>query len=235
MENIEFTIESLKEGLILCFNKPYKWTSFKLVNKVRYMLCKHVGIKKLKVGHAGTLDPLATGLLILCTGKATKKISEIQDLYKEYVAEVTLGFTTPSFDLETEPDKEYNTDHITAELLEEKLKNFIGKIKQIPPLFSAKNVNGVRAYKLAREGSSHELEPNEVEIYELEVLNFNLPLLKLRIKCSKGTYIRSLARDIGFALDSGAHLSALKRTRIGHYNVDSAIEIENFKRKLNFL
>ncbi|MBN1598433.1 MAG: tRNA pseudouridine(55) synthase TruB [Bacteroidales bacterium] len=231
----KYTAEKLKEGLILTFDKPYGWTSFYLVNKVRYILCKHAGIKKLKVGHAGTLDPLATGVLVLCTGKATKKITEIQDKFKEYIAEITLGKTTPSFDLETEIDHEYGICHITEDLIAENLKKFKGKNKQIPPLFSAKNINGIRAYKLARGGIQQELEANEIEIYELEIQEYVMPLLKLRIKCSKGTYIRSLARDIGIALGSGAHLSALRRTAVGQFNIDSAIQIENFKRELNFL
>lgn len=231
----DFSAESLKKGLIMPFDKPYGWTSFNLVNKVRYQLCRYTGIKKLKIGHAGTLDPLATGLLILCTGKATKKITEIQGMPKIYEAEITFGATTPSHDLETDIDKSYSTDHITKELVAQKLKNFIGKLEQVPPLFSAKNINGVRAYTYARDGIEKELKPQIVEIFSFEIIDFNLPVLKARIECSKGTYIRSIARDLGYEVDSGAYLSSLTRTGIGHYTLDTAINTEKFKRKLNIL
>jgi len=234
MDN-EYTAESLKEGLILPFDKPYGWSSFKLVNKVRYQLCRHAGIPKLKVGHAGTLDPMASGLLILCTGKATKSIMEIQEMPKIYNAEITFGATTPSYDLETEIDKTYPAEHITLDLLKEKIQEFIGRSEQVPPLYSAKNINGVRAYNYAREGVKKELRPQTIEIYDFTITAFNYPVLQSEIKCSKGTYIRSLAHDLGQALGSGAYLSGLIRTAIGHYTLDRAINTENFKRKLNIL
>jgi len=233
--NSRFTEETLKEGMILPFDKPYKWTSFDLVNKIRRELCIHAGIKKLKVGHAGTLDPLATGLLILCVGKATRKIESIQNLEKEYIAEITFGASTPSFDLETEIEKEFPINHINRRLIEEKLKLFLGEIEQVPPLFSAKKFNGVRAYEYAREGIEKKMKPVRIVIRRLEILEYNPPVLTLKINCSKGTYIRSLARDLGESLDSGAHLSALRRTAIGSYRVDQAEQIENFQKKLNIL
>jgi tRNA pseudouridine55 synthase len=225
--------ESLKEGMILPFDKPFKWTSFDLVNKVRKNLCHQAGVKKLKVGHAGTLDPLATGLLILCIGKATKQITSIQELPKEYVAEITLGATTPSFDLEKEIDKTYPVDHINNSLIEEKINLFKGIIHQTPPVFSAKKFNGVRAYEFAREGVEKIMNPVEIEIFDLEIIDFTLPALRLKIKCSKGTYIRSLARDLGIALNSGGYLSGLRRTAIGDYKVAEAYTMENFLIELN--
>jgi tRNA pseudouridine55 synthase len=230
-----YTIEKLQEGIILSFDKPMYWTSFDLVNKIRYYLCKFHKIKKLKVGHAGTLDPLATGLLILCTGKSTKKITEIQSFPKEYIAEITLGATTPSFDMETQIDKRFDTSHLNIEIIAEKLKKFIGTISQIPPLFSAKNINGKRAYEYARLGINKELEPSLIEIYNLELLDYSNQVLRLKILCSKGTYVRSLARDIGFELNSGAYLSALRRTAIGVYSVDYALNAENFVVNLGSL
>jgi tRNA pseudouridine55 synthase len=227
--------ELLQEGEIMPFDKPYGWTSFYLVNKVRFHLCRQVGIKKLKVGHAGTLDPLATGLLILCTGKATKLIAEIQDMPKEYITEITIGATTPSFDLETKIDKTYNTGHINKALIQQKIQLFSGKIEQVPPMFSAKYVNGVRAYELARVGVKKELKPSLVEIFKIELLNYNAPVLTLKILCSKGTYIRSLARDIGIELNSGGYLSALRRTTIGSYSVENAMNVENFIKEIVFL
>ncbi|MGD2035398.1 MAG: tRNA pseudouridine(55) synthase TruB [Bacteroidales bacterium] len=232
---MDFTKEGLQEGQVLAFNKPYGWTSYYLVNKVRYYLCQYSGLKKLKVGHAGTLDPLATGLLILCTGRATKKIIEIQNMPKEYLAEITFGATTPSYDLETEIDKTYPVDHINEKVLYSAVRSFRGKIKQIPPLYSAKNLHGVRAYELAREGIEKELDPVEVEIFDIELLDFNSPVLKLRINCSKGTYIRAIARDLGENLASGAHLTSLVRTGTGRYILEDAFDIINFKKKLNIL
>lgn len=231
----DYSADSLKEGLILPFDKPRGWTSFSLVNKVRYQLCKYSGIKKLKVGHAGTLDPLATGLLILCTGKATKRITEIQEMPKIYEAEITFGGTTPSYDMETEIDKTFSTDHITKELLTEKINGFVGKSDQRPPLFSAKNINGVRAYTYAREGVKKNLKSQKIEIFSFEIIDFNKPVLKAKIKCSKGTYIRAIARDLGSAVNSGAFLSGLIRTGIGDYTIDRAINTEKFERKLNIL
>lgn len=221
--------------MVLPFDKPVEWTSFDLVNKVRRELCKYAGIKKLKVGHAGTLDPLASGLLILCVGKATKKIESIQALPKEYVAEITFGATTPSFDLETEIDKHYPFKHITLSLLKGKTSGFIGEIEQIPPAFSAKKFQGVRAYEYAREGIRKEMKPVKVRIFRMEILRFELPKVQLLIRCSKGTYIRSIARDLGEELDSGAYLSGLRRTSIGDYHVDRAETLENFIKKMNFL
>lgn len=218
-------------GEILYINKPLHWTSFTLVKKLRNRICRKLGVKKLKVGHAGTLDPLATGVMIICTGKKTKLIESFQYQTKEYVATVKLGETTPSFDLETQIDGTYPTDHITRELVEEKLKGFIGEIHQIPPVYSACKVEGKRAYEFAREGQDVELKPKLLAIDEIELLAYNLPVIKIRVVCSKGTYIRALARDIGVSLDSGAHLTGLERTRIGDITLDQCIDgsqIEEF-------
>lgn len=222
-----------KKGEILCFDKPYGWTSFGLVAKVRYALCKKLGVKKLKVGHAGTLDPLATGVLVLCTGKATKLIPELQAHTKEYVATIRLGATTPSFDLEKEIDAIYPTEHITQALVEETLKKFIGEIYQVPPVFSACKVNGDRAYDLARKGEAVELQPKLLVIDELELLRCELPEIEVRVVCSKGTYIRALARDIGEALNSGAHLTALRRTRVGTVRVEDCLQLDSFQEWLD--
>lgn len=219
---------NFKEGEILYINKPYEWTSFGLVNKVRYFLCRKQGVKKLKVGHAGTLDPLATGVMILCTGKATKRIEEFQYHTKEYVATLQLGATTPSYDLEHEIDATYPTEHITKELVEETLKTFVGTIEQVPPSFSACKVNGKRAYDLARKGKDVELKPKTLVIDEIELLECRLPEIKIRVVCSKGTYIRALARDIGEALQSGAHLTALERTRVGDVTLEDCIPLDDF-------
>lgn len=219
-------------GEIVLINKELGWTSFDVVNKIRKVLTNHLKIKKIKVGHAGTLDPLATGLVILCTGKKTKIITTFQDQEKEYVTVLKLGVTTPSFDLETVPDNEYPTSHITEELIKEKIKTFRGKQEQIPPIFSAKKINGVRAYKEARKGKQFELKPSEIEIFEIEVLGFELPFVELRIVCSKGTYIRALARDIGKSLNSGAYLEKLERTRIGDFSLKNAILVDSFKKIL---
>jgi len=231
----DYTRENLQKGEILAFNKPYGWTSYYLVNKIRYFLCKFSGLKKLKVGHAGTLDPLATGLIILCTGKATKRIGEIQNMPKEYIAEIQLGATTPSYDLETKIDQTFKFRHINEKLIAQKLNLFKGKIQQIPPLYSAKNVRGVRAYELAREGVIRALNPVEVEIFDSELIEFKSPLLKIKIICSKGTYIRAIARDLGKSLNSGGYLTALERTAIGNYSLANAFEVEKFKKKLNIL
>lgn len=222
-------------GEILYFNKPLKWTSFDLVNKIRVKFKYALGIKKIKVGHAGTLDPLATGLMIVCTGKATKKIDELQAGVKEYVATLALGATTPSFDLETEIDQEYPTEHITAELIKDVIPTFLGEIQQIPPAYSAVKVDGKRAYKFARQGLEVTLKPKLLVIDEIEVLQFENNALKLRIVCSKGTYIRALARDIGKALNSGAYLSALERTKIGNVTLADAMTLEDFENNLNLL
>lgn len=214
---------NFKEGEVLCFNKPLGWTSFKVVGHVRYHICRRMKVKKLKVGHAGTLDPLATGVMIICTGKATKRIEEFQYHTKEYVATIQLGATTPSYDLEHEIDVTYPTEHITRELVEEALKKFIGEIQQVPPAFSACMVNGKRAYDLARKGEEVELKPKLLVIDEIELLECNLPEIKVRVVCSKGTYIRALARDIGEALQSGAHLTALERTRVGDVRLEDCL------------
>ena len=217
----------------MAFDKPYEWTSFGLVAKVRYLLCKRLGVKKLKVGHAGTLDPLATGVLLVCTGKATKRIEELQAHTKEYVATLRLGATTPSFDLEKPVDAEYPTEHITREMVEETLNRFVGMIEQVPPVFSACKVNGSRAYDLARKGEEVELKAKTLVIDELELLRCELPEIVIRVVCSKGTYIRALARDIGVALKSGAHLTALRRTRIGAVRVEDCLKLDDFAEWLN--
>lgn len=217
-----------KEGEILAFDKPRGWTSFDLVAKVRYLLCRKLGVKKLKVGHAGTLDPLATGVLIVCTGRATKRIEELQAHTKEYVATLRLGATTPSFDLEKPVDAVYPTAHITREMVEETLRRFVGTIEQVPPVFSACKVNGSRAYDLARKGEGVELKAKTLVINELELLRCELPEIAVRVVCGKGTYIRALARDIGTALHSGAHLTALRRTRVGAVRVEDCIDPERF-------
>jgi len=219
---------NFQKGEVLYFNKPLTWTSFNLVSKVRYHISRRLKVKKIKVGHAGTLDPLATGVLIVCTGKATKRIEEFQYQTKEYVATLQLGATTPSFDLETKVDATYPTEHITREMVETVLKRFIGSIEQIPPDFSACKIDGKRAYDLARAGKEVELKPKTLIIDEIELLNYELPVIKIRVVCSKGTYIRALARDIGAALDSGAHLIGLERTRIGNITLEDCMEIESF-------
>lgn len=226
-----------KSGTILSFDKPLEWTSFGLVNKVRYLLCRHIGEKKLKVGHAGTLDPLATGVLIICTGKATKQIDTLQAKTKEYVATLQLGATTPSLDLETEVDATYPTAHITEEKVKEVLTRFIGRIEQVPPSYSACKVDGKRAYDLARQGKEVELKAKVLVIDEIELLDFNPTAMQatIRVVCSKGTYIRALARDIGLALESGAHLTALRRTRIGDYKVEDCHTLDTFQQWLETL
>lgn len=258
-------------GEILYIDKPYRWTSFDVVNKVRWLLCKRLGTKKLKVGHAGTLDPLATGVMIVCTGRATKRIDELQAHTKEYVATLRLGATTPSFDLEHPIDAYYPTGHITRELIETTLQQFLGRIEQIPPAYSAVKVDGKRAYDLARKEKDVELKPKILVIDEIELLDYRptpegspivlpakeeslprtgmrrkaflmspaapddsiaYPSITLRIVCSKGTYIRALARDIGQALGSGAHLTALRRTRIGDIRVDDCLSMQDFPQWL---
>ncbi len=214
------------EGEVLYFDKPLRWTSFDLVNRFRYKLSRKLNVKKIKVGHAGTLDPLATGVMIICTGRATKRIDEFQYQTKEYIATLKLGETTPSFDLEREVDAVYPTEHITQEMVEDALKKFVGTIQQIPPVFSAVKINGRRAYKFARKGREVELKPKTLVIDELELLECELPIIKIRVVCSKGTYIRALARDIGEALQSGAHLTALERTRIGDVTLDMCMQPE---------
>lgn len=219
---------NFKEGEVLYFDKPLRWTSFAVVNKIRYHISRKLGVKKIKVGHAGTLDPLATGVMIICTGKATKRIEEFQYHIKEYIATLQLGATTPSYDLEKEIDATYPTEHITREMVEEVLQQFKGTIEQIPPAFSACKVDGKRAYDLARKGDEVELKPKTLVIDEIELLECNLPEIKIRVVCSKGTYIRALARDIGEALQSGAHLTGLIRTRVGEVRLEDCMQVEDF-------
>lgn len=224
---------SYTEGKILLFDKPYGWTSFDLVRKVRNTLHKKLGLKKLKVGHAGTLDPLATGLMVLCTGKATKMIDMLQAEEKEYIATLKLGATTPSFDLETGEDNQYPTDHITLKKIEDTFHQFTGNILQVPPVFSAVKIDGKRAYEHARKGNDPELKPKNIVINKIDVVSFEMPALKLKISCGKGTYIRALARDVGLALRSGAYLTQLRRTRSGNYSVEEAATIESFLESLD--
>ena len=219
-------------GEIIAINKPYTWTSFQIVNKIRYHLSRKYGIKRFKVGHAGTLDPLASGVLLLCTGKATKRIEELQKETKEYEAEIMLGATTPSFDMEHPVDATYPYEHITREMVEETLKQFVGNIAQRPPLFSACKVDGKRAYDLARKGSDMQLEPKQIRIDSIELLECELPKIRIRVVCGKGTYIRSLARDIGVALESGGYLTDLVRTRIGEYRIENCITPDLFQEWL---
>ena len=217
-----------QKGEILLFDKELDWTSFDLVRKLRNFLCRQTGIKKLKVGHAGTLDPKATGLMIVCTGKETKNIDQIQAKEKEYVATIRLGATTPSYDLETAENETFPTEHLTPELIRNALENFIGENDQIPPLFSAVKIEGKRAYEHARKGSDMVLAPKRITISELELLSFSKEEIKLRVVCSKGTYIRALARDLGIALHSGAYLVGLIRTRIGVLKLEDAWNVPNF-------
>jgi len=217
-------------GEVLFIDKPIKWTSFDVVNKIRFLLKRYLGIKKIKVGHAGTLDPLATGLVIVCTGKFTKKIEEYQGMPKEYIAEISFGATTPTYDLESEPDEKYPFEHITKEMLLNALDRFTGEIEQTPPAYSAIKIKGRKAYELARNGDKVEMKSRKVTIYDIELLDYSLPVAKVKVKCSKGTYIRSLAYDIGKELKSGAYLSGLRRTQIGSYSVDDAIGIMEFER-----
>ncbi|MEE1090148.1 MAG: tRNA pseudouridine(55) synthase TruB [Paludibacteraceae bacterium] len=215
-------------GEILYFNKPLHWTSFDVVNRVRRILCRTIDQKKLKVGHAGTLDPLATGVMVLCTGKATKRIEELQYGVKEYIATLQLGATTPSFDLEHPIDQTYPTEHITRELVDETIKRCVGEIWQVPPVYSAVKIDGKRAFDYARKGQEVEIKPKLLVIDEIEVLKFENMQLTIRVVCSKGTYIRALARDIGKALNSGAHLTALQRTQVGEIRLEDCMEVEDF-------
>ena len=226
------TAEDYKNGQVLLIDKPLEWTSFQAVNKIRWHIKQRFGIKKIKVGHAGTLDPLATGLLIICTGKQTKNIQEYQGQVKEYTGTFTLGATTPSYDLETAIDKTYSTAHISEVNLKGTTKQFIGEIQQKPPIFSAIKKDGKRLYELARKGKTAEIKSRTVSISEFEITKINLPEINFRVVCSKGTYIRSLAYDFGLALKSGAHLSALRRTKIGNFSVENALSIESFIKNL---
>ena len=214
------------EGEIFYVDKPLRWTSFDVVKRIRGVLSRRTGIKKLKVGHAGTLDPLATGVMTVVTGRATKRIEELQAHTKEYVAEIRLGATTPSFDLETEVDAEYPWQHIGREQIVEALSKFVGAIKQVPPAYSACKIDGKRAYKMARKGKEVNIKAKELVIDEIELVGMQLPVITVRVVCSKGTYIRALARDIGEALGSGAHLVGLRRTRVGDIRVESCEQVD---------
>ena len=227
------TAEDFLEGQILLIDKPLTWSSFQAVNKLKYVLKRQYNLpKKFKIGHAGTLDPLATGLLIVCTGKFTKRITEIQGQPKEYTGTIVLGATTPSFDLETEVDATFPTEHISPELITETLKQFLGEIDQKPPVFSAIKKEGKRLYEHAREGSEVEIEARKTTIYEFEITRMEMPEIDFRVVCSKGTYIRSLANDFGKALESGGYLSVLRRTKIGDYNVTNGITPLEFEQKI---
>ena len=226
------TEDDFKNGQVLLIDKPLNWTSFQVVNKLRWEIKQRFNIKNIKVGHAGTLDPLATGLLIICTGKQTKEIDIYQGQIKEYTGTITLGATTPSYDLETEIDKAFSIEHISEELLKETTKQFIGKIQQKPPIFSAIKKDGKRLYELARKGETTEIKARTVTVSEFEITNINLPKVDFKVICSKGTYIRSLAFDFGIALKSGAHLSALRRTKIGEFSVDKGLSVEEFIENL---
>lgn len=222
------------EGEILAFDKPLHWTSFDVVAKVRRVLCRCLGQKKLKVGHSGTLDPLATGVVIVCTGKKTKMIEQLQYDTKEYVATMQLGATTPSYDMEHPVDKTFPTAHITRTLIDQTIPQFVGEQWQIPPMYSAVSINGKRAYEIARKGETVELKPKLLVIDEIEVLSFDAEkmLLTIRVVCSKGTYIRALARDIGEQLQSGAYLTALRRTKVGHTRVEDCYQIDSFLHEI---
>lgn len=230
----KLTKEQFLEGQILLIDKPLTWSSFQAVNKIKYALIKNLDLpKKFKIGHAGTLDPLASGLLIICTGKFTKRIAELQGQIKEYTGTITVGATTPSYDLETETNETFPTEHITKELIEKTRLQFIGEIDQYPPIFSAIKKNGKRLYEHARAGEEVEIKSRKIEITEFEITRVELPDIDFRVVCSKGTYIRSLAFDFGKALQSGAHLTALRRTKIGNFSVDDAMEPLAFEKIYN--
>ncbi|MEZ4779796.1 MAG: tRNA pseudouridine(55) synthase TruB [Flavobacteriaceae bacterium] len=227
------TAEDYKEGQVILIDKPLQWTSFQVVNKVRWLLRKQFELKKLKVGHAGTLDPLATGLLILCTGKFTKKIETYQAQQKEYTGTITLGATTPSYDLETEIDQTFDISGITETEIYETTQQFIGEVEQQPPVFSALKKDGKRLYEFARAGEEVEVPTRKITISSFEITKIDLPNIDFRIACSKGTYIRSIANDFGKAMHNGAYLSSLRRTKIGDFSVENSISIEEFQTKLN--
>ncbi|ADF54743.1 tRNA pseudouridine synthase B [Zunongwangia profunda SM-A87] len=232
MDHPIITAEEFKTGQILLFDKPLNWTSFQLVNKVRWMIRKSCDIKKIKVGHAGTLDPLATGLLIICTGKFTKRIPELQGQIKEYTGTFCLGSTTASYDLETEIDETFPIDHITEENIAETTKSFIGDIEQLPPVFSALKKDGKRLYEYARKGEEVEIKPRTISIEAFETDASDFPDINFRVVCSKGTYIRSLAHDFGKKLNSGAHLSSLRRTKIGDFSIENSLGLDDFEKQL---
>jgi tRNA pseudouridine55 synthase len=227
------TAEEILEGKVLLIDKPLKWSSFQAVNKLKYVLKNQLNLpKKFKIGHAGTLDPLATGLLIICTGKFTKRITEIQAQAKEYTGTIVLGATTPSYDLETEVDSTFSTEHISEALIMETTKQFIGEIDQKPPVFSAIKKDGKRLYEHARAGEEVEIQSRKTTIHEFEITRIQLPEVDFRVTCSKGTYIRSLAFDFGLALQSGGHLSVLRRTKIGDYSVENGVTPDDFEKSL---
>ena len=227
------TVEQYLDGQILMIDKPLNWTSFQAVNKLKYALINQVGLpKKFKIGHAGTLDPLATGLLLVCTGKFTKRIAELQGQVKEYTGTFFIGATTPSYDLETEIDATFDTNHINEDLIYKTVKQFLGEINQKPPIYSAIKKDGIRLYEHARAGEEVEIAFRKTSIYEFEITRIALPEIDFRISCSKGTYIRSIAFDFGKAMQSGSHLTALRRTKIGDYNVDNAFNLESFVENL---
>lgn len=226
---------NIQQGEIICIDKPYEITSFGALARVRYLLSRRLGVKRVKIGHAGTLDPLATGVLVLCTGKATKRIAELQTHTKEYVATLQLGATTPSYDMEHPVNETFETAHITSEAIHQALQQFVGEIQQVPPTYSAVKVNGDRAYDLRRKGKEVELAPKTLRIDEIEVQHFDPSqmLLTIRVVCGKGTYIRALARDLGKALNSGAYLTALRRTRVGDVRVENCLQLDTFKEWLD--
>lgn len=228
-------ISSFEEGQVLLFDKPLYWTSFDLVNKVRIIIRSTLGIRKIKIGHAGTLDPLASGLMIICTGKATRRIEEFRDLDKEYIATIHLGETTPSYDLETEINDRFPVEQISENIVLTTLRGFLGEQKQIPPVHSAKMIDGRRAYEFARKGIKKEMNPVTVYFRELDLLSFGIPDIRIRILCSKGTYIRSFARDLGKALGSGAYLASLERTAIGPYLLKNAFSLDFFENSIKEL
>lgn len=231
--NKPLTLEDYQAGQVILIDKPLNWTSFQVVNKVRWLIKQQFSIKKIKVGHAGTLDPLATGLLILCTGKFTKQIETYQAQHKEYTGTITLGATTPSYDLETEIDNTFDVSALTEQEILENTKQFTGEIDQKPPVFSALKKEGKRLYEYARAGESVEIPTRKITISEFEITNIEMPKAHFRAACSKGTYIRSLAYDFGQALDNGGHLSALRRTKIGDFSVEDAISIEAFEKQIS--
>ena len=231
MEELSLKDVNFPEGFVAVIDKPYEWTSADVVRKIKFQLRK-CGYPKIKIGHAGTLDPLATGVLLVCIGKATKMVEQLQAEQKEYIAELQLGATTPSGDMEHEVDYTYPTEHITREMVEEALQSLTGEREQLPPLYSAKKVQGVRAYEFARAGEEVELKKALINIYSMELLEWDMPRIKIRVECSKGTYIRSLAFEIGEALNSGAYLSSLRRTRSGGFKAEYAHTLDNFMEKL---
>jgi len=232
MEKFPETVQDFLDGQILLINKPLGWTSFDVVKKIKNLIRTKYSLKKLKVGHAGTLDPLASGLLIVCTGKFTKRISKLQDQAKVYTGDITLGGTTPSYDLETEIDSKFETNHISEKYIKETIAQFIGEIDQKPPIFSALKRGGERLYEKARRGERFEIESRKVSVHSFDITDIEMPKVSFKIKCSKGTYIRSIAHDFGLALKSGSHLSKLCRTAIGDYQLADALDVSDFEKQL---